>query len=408
MAPLNILICGGGIAGPALAFWLVRAGHTVTIVERAEGIRESGAQVDIREQGIQVMKRMGLESAIRPLLVKEEGAALVDSQGRTRAAIMANRSGRGAQTMTSEYEIMRGDMARVLYEATRERVRYVFGTSVESFDQTPEQQGVTARFSDGTTARFDLLVGADGQGSRIRQAVLPEGTDPYLRMGVHAAYLFMPRIDTDKPMCEMRFSPGNRMMMRRSHSPTHVHAYLFAVDSSPELSSLPRAPVETQKAFYAARFRDAGWQADRFVRAMQADDAKFYCQEILQVRIDRWSKGRAVLVGDAAHCASPFSGMGVTGALVGAYVLAAEISRNPADLPRAFTNYESTLRPFIDEIQKFHPAVIPLMIPKYQWTVNLIYIVATVICWLRIPEILARWAPEDKGGWKLPQYPELD
>jgi 2-polyprenyl-6-methoxyphenol hydroxylase-like FAD-dependent oxidoreductase len=68
----------------------------------------------------------------------------------------------------------------------------------------------------------------------------------------------------------------------------------------------------------------------------------FYCQEVVQVRTDTWHKGRVVLLGDAAHCPSPFSGMGTTGSFVGAYVLAGEINRNTENLPQAFANYDET------------------------------------------------------------------
>ena len=118
MTRLKILICGGGCAGPALAFWLARSGHHVTICERFEALRAAGAQIDLRAKSIDVVKRMGLLDIIREKLVDEAGVSLVDSDGIVKATIMANRSGKGAQGPTSEYEIMRGDLVRVLYDAT--------------------------------------------------------------------------------------------------------------------------------------------------------------------------------------------------------------------------------------------------------------------------------------------------
>jgi 2-polyprenyl-6-methoxyphenol hydroxylase-like FAD-dependent oxidoreductase len=138
----------------------------------------SGAQIDLRAQGIEAVKRMGLLDAIRGKLVDEAGVSFVDSQGKTKATIMANKSGKGAQSLTSEYEIMRGDLVRILYGATKDNVEYVFGKTVERFEQDEKQ--VVAHFSDGSSDTFDLLVGADGQGSRIRKAILPpDSPDPY-------------------------------------------------------------------------------------------------------------------------------------------------------------------------------------------------------------------------------------
>jgi 2-polyprenyl-6-methoxyphenol hydroxylase-like FAD-dependent oxidoreductase len=168
MAPLKVLICGGGCGGPALAYWLTRSGHQVTVVERFPALRATGAQIDLRAQGIEVVKRMGLLNAIRSKVVDEEGISFVDSQNRTKATIMANKSGKGAQSFTSEYEIMRGDLVRILYDATKDNVDYIFGITVERFEQYDDR--VEVHFSDGQTGTYDLLVGADGQGSRIRKS----------------------------------------------------------------------------------------------------------------------------------------------------------------------------------------------------------------------------------------------
>ncbi|KAI8719692.1 FAD-binding-3 domain-containing protein [Fusarium sp. LHS14.1] len=135
MAPLRVLICGGGCAGPALAFWLARDGHHVTVVERFPALRATGAQIDLREQGIEVVKRMGLLDAVRSRLVDEAGVSFVDSNGKVMGTIMANTSGKGAQSLTSEYEIMRGDLVRLLYDETKDDVNYVFNKTVESFEQ---------------------------------------------------------------------------------------------------------------------------------------------------------------------------------------------------------------------------------------------------------------------------------
>lgn len=120
--PLRVLICGGGCAGPALAFWLARSGHRVTVVERFPALRATGAQVDLRGQGIEAVKRMGLLDAVRAKLVDEAGVAFVDRHGKVKGTILANTSGKGAQTLTSEYEIMRGDVVRILYDATKDDV----------------------------------------------------------------------------------------------------------------------------------------------------------------------------------------------------------------------------------------------------------------------------------------------
>ncbi|CAM0141725.1 hypothetical protein VKS41_006073 [Umbelopsis sp. WA50703] len=405
MAPLKVLICGGGCAGPALAFWLARSGHHITIVERFPALRATGAQIDLRAQGIEVVRRMGLLDTIRTKVVDEAGMSLVDAQSRAKATIMANKSGKGAQTITSEYEIMRGDLVRVLYDATKDNVEYIFGITVERFEQYDDR--VEVHFSDGRTDTFDLLVGADGQGSRIRKAILPpDSPEPYRRLGVYMAYWFVPRTENDSNLSKAYHTVGSRVIMTRSHNAMETQAYFAFKDDSEEIRSIPRAPIEQQKEFWAQKFTGAGWQADRFIEGMKTSE-NFYCQEIVQVHTDTWYKNRVVLLGDAGYCPSPFTGMGTTASFVGAYVLAGEINQNPQNLPQAFSNYQKTLRPFVDEIQTLNPSVLRLTFPQTQLGISILHFIAGAICFLRLPELAVRFSSENRGGWELPNYPEL-
>lgn len=401
---LRVLVAGGGVAGQALAFWLTRGGHEVTVVERFPALRASGAQVDLRGQGIEAVERMGLLETVRGQLVDEAGVAFVDSRGKPKATIMANTSGKGRQTLTSEYEIMRGNLVRILHDAAKDDTEHIFGKSVNGFDQ--DERHVTARFSDGTSGEYDLLIGADGQGSHIRRALLPEGFDPYWRVGIHMAYWFVPRIASDSNIRDTYMVPGGRQIMRRSHNATETQVYFVMREESAEASAIHRAPVEQQQKFWADRFSDAGWQTERFVEGMKRSPF-FYSQEIAQVRTDTWSKGRVVLAGDAAHCASPYSGMGISGGLVGAYVLAGEVNRHADDLPSALANYDRVLRPFVNEIQaEVNPRLLRVGMPMNQHAISAFQTTTALACFFRIPGLVARFSREDRGGdWQLPAYP---
>lgn len=350
---------------------------------------------------------MGLLDAVRSELVHEPGVAFVDARGRRWGTVMANTSGKGRQTMTSEYEIMRGDLVRILHEATKDDARFVFGTTVESFEQ--DEDHVLAHFSDGTSDEFDVLIGADGQGSHIRRDILPaDAPDPYWPVGIHMAYWFIPRDATDSDIRETYNAPGRRMIMRRSHNATETQVYFALWEQSEQASAIHRQPVERQKQFWTDRFRDAGWQTDRFLAGMQTADF-FYSQEVAQVRTDTWSRGRVALVGDAGYCPSPYSGMGTSAGLVGAYVLAGEICRSPRDVPAAFANYHTTLQPFVDKIQaEVNPKILRIGFPRGRAGIRALRTFGAVGSFLRLPELAARFAKEDRGGdWPLPDYPEL-
>lgn len=378
----------------------------MTVRERYPDLRATGAQIDLRGQGIEAVRRMGLLDTVRGRLVDEAGVAFLDARGRPRATLMANTSGRGRQSLTSEYEIMRGDLVRILHEATGNDVEYVYGTSVDGFDQ--DEHEVVAHCSDGSSETYDLLVAADGQGSRLRRAILPDGTDPYWRVGIHMAYWFVPRIASDSNVRDTCMVPGGRQIMRRSHNPTETQVYFVLREDSAQASAIHREPVEKQQEFWASRFRDAGWQTERFVEGMRTSPF-FYSQEIVQVRTGTWSRGRVVLAGDAAHCASPYSGMGTSGGLVGAHVLAGEINRRPDDLPTALAHYDTTLRPFTDEIQgEVNPRLLKLAMPMTQRAIDAFLTVTGMATRLRVPDLATRFSKEDRGGaWRLPHYPEL-
>lgn len=162
MPPLKVLISGGGIAGNALAFWLAKIGHDITVVERFSSLRDTGLQLDLRGHGVEVMRRTGLQEAFKAQVAPEKGLQLVDKKGRRRAffpAVAPSEAG-AVQNFTSEFEIMRGTMCRILHDAAVKRgARFVFGNSVEKMDVEGGEagkKGVEVRFADGKTDTYDL------------------------------------------------------------------------------------------------------------------------------------------------------------------------------------------------------------------------------------------------------------
>ncbi|MDR6764376.1 2-polyprenyl-6-methoxyphenol hydroxylase-like FAD-dependent oxidoreductase [Flavobacterium sp. 2755] len=100
--------------------------------------------------------------------------------------------------------------------------------------------------------------------------------------------------------------------------------------------------------------------------------------------------------------------MGVSGSLIGAYVLAGEINKNPENLSLAFENYEKVMRPFVRKIQNLKPSLLRLGIPKTQRGINLFYNVTKLALSLRIPELIAKFSSDDRdGSWRLPEYEHL-
>ena len=189
MSNLNILISGFGVAGSVFAFWLLRAYPTanVTIVERDPALRLTGASVDIRSSAVDIIKWMGVEQDIQNQTASEEGIEFVGANDKAIATFRA--TGRSdIQSITSEYEIYRGALAKIFIDPIRERVKPIFNESVDHFEQRGD--GVVATFANSKEVKtYDLLVAADGVGSKIRGAML--NTKPQEKIyddGVHVAY----------------------------------------------------------------------------------------------------------------------------------------------------------------------------------------------------------------------------
>ncbi|KAG6030428.1 hypothetical protein E4U41_000097 [Claviceps citrina] len=410
--PLRVLISGAGIAGPSLAFWLSRLGHSCTVVERAGQLRANGQQIDIRGQGVEAARRMGLLDEIRKAAVDEQGVRFVDTRGRAIASFpkLEARPGEdpGRQGFSSEFEIMRGDLCRLLVERTGRSTEYVFGKHVVGFRNGADCVAVT--FSDGEEAAYDVLVAADGQGSRIRRMLLERAADPsadYSRdLGVYLAYFTMPREEDDSNVASVHITDRRRILGTRFHSETEGQGYLATMARADDIREALGQDADAQRALFADMFRGAGWQSERLVRAMhKADD--FYAMSTTQIRSRIWSSGRVVCLGDAGYGPTPLTGMGTSLALIGAYVLAGEMAASPDDPAGVFASYEAVLRPFVDEVQHISWGVPGLLYPETRWGVRVLQFLLAAVSFLRLERLFQTLTLEG-SKWEMPRYSQLE
>src|SRR5579875_233298 len=185
MAKRKVLVSGASVAGPAVAFWLSRYGFDVMVVERAVGIRPGGYAVDFRGTAMRVLERMHLTDEIKRHETRAGAITMVDEHDRVLA--------RMPDGFTSgELEIPRGDLAQVLYAATRDDAEYVFGDSIASMRQGTD--GVDVLFASGREDRFYLVVGADGLHSNVRAVAFGREESFVRHMGYYIAVFTVPDI----------------------------------------------------------------------------------------------------------------------------------------------------------------------------------------------------------------------
>ena len=337
----NVLISGGGVAGLALAYWLDKAGFDVTVLERSPEWRGGGQAVDIRGVALDVVKAMGLHGAIRELRTQLRGMSTLDEQG-NEIERTEERTFSAGRLDSNDIEIFRDDLCRLLMEQAGDRVHYIMGDSIRALVQ--DDDGVTVSFQHRTDARFDLVVGADGVYSNVRKLAFAH-EDAFVKpLGVVLALFSTPNlIGLDHwQLIHRDEGLGCVIYPSRDHQQLRVSVG-FGADGL----QVSRDDVLAQKAIVAAKSTSLGGMFRPLIDAMQ-DTGQFYFNELAQIHMSSWSQGRVVLAGDAAHCASPFSGQGTSLALVGALVLARELERTPTDMARAFAAYEQRMRPFVD------------------------------------------------------------
>ncbi|MBP0460590.1 FAD-dependent monooxygenase [Streptomyces montanisoli] len=402
MENTDILISGAGVAGPALAYWLNAAGFSVTVVERAPALRTGGQTVDLRGAGREVVARMGLMDRARSLVVEQRGYAIVDARGRMSAAMPADSF--GGEGIISEIEILRGDLGRLLYDASEpgRATGYLFDDTITGLDE--DADGVTVTFEKAAARRFALVVGADGAHSTLRRLAFGPEERYFSPLNLYTSWFGA--VDQSVALDGWYLAhnaPGGRVASARpGHGPGELKVSL-SFRSGP----LPvrRGDTATQRALLKERFAGLGWEVPRLLRALDATD-EFTLDHIGQVRMDAWTRGRAALIGDAGYCPTPLTGLGTSLSLIGAYVLAGELASARGDHRAAFAAYERTMRPYVRQAQELPPGGVGGYAPNSRAGIALRNLsMRSMNRWPVRPLLAKQFAKA--GDIALPDYPAL-
>ncbi|MEU9233857.1 FAD-dependent monooxygenase [Streptomyces subrutilus] len=336
----TVLISGGGVAGPVLAYWLHRHGFGTTVVERAPGPRPGGQAVDVRGVALGVLARMGLLERARSVRTRMRGMSILDPEGREidRSTEATFSSGR---LDSDDIEVLREDLVRMVHEHTRADVEYDFGNSITAL--TEDADGVRVDFARGASRTFDLVIGADGLHSNVRRLAFgPEERFAHHLgscLSVFSADNFLALEDWQLWLRDG--DAGFGIMPVRGNTELRI---AFGFQSAPLAHGL-RADGALRR-LVVDRLAALRWEGARLAKAA-ADAPDFYCDAMAQIRMDDWSRGRVALLGDAGYCPSPLSGQGTSLALVGAHVLAGCLARARGDHRAAYTGYVRRMRPFV-------------------------------------------------------------
>jgi 2-polyprenyl-6-methoxyphenol hydroxylase-like FAD-dependent oxidoreductase len=344
VTPRTVLISGTGIAGPTLAYWLGSNGFTPTLVERAPRPRSGGYIIDFWGLGYDIAERMGLIPAIKSAGYRFEALRFVDERNRRVGGFRAD----VIRKLTNDRYISlpRSELAALLYGTVENRCEAIFDDSVAAIAQSAD--GVDVTFTHAPPRRFDLVIGADGLHSQVRNLAFGPETQFERYLGYTAAGFAVDGYPHRDDLVFVSYSiPGKQVSRFAMRDGRTVFLFVFATDGPPRIDP---HDTQAQKTLLHAAFDHAGWECSQILAALEASD-DIYFDPVSQIRLDAWSRGRVALVGDAAFAPSLLAGQGSALAMTAAYVLAGELGRSPDQPQEAFARYEHMLRPFIVEKQ---------------------------------------------------------
>ncbi|MCV7176684.1 FAD-dependent monooxygenase [Mycolicibacterium sphagni] len=332
---MRILISGAGIAGLSTAINLGADGHDVTVLERAGHLRVNGSPIDIRGDAIEIADKMGVLGQIRDLRIDmSERVQFVDSSG----AVVAEPPLDQINDSPNDIEIPREDLATILHDQLGPSAQLRFGESIAELDD--DDRGVNIRFTSGAADRYDLVVGADGMHSAVRRLTFGPEQQFLRHLGFYVALAALPDytpVDRTNPMYNY---PGH-MTGIAAFNDKALAVFMFR---SPWID-YDYHDLTAQKQILVDAFAGhTEWRVPELVDAA-VQDPELYFDSVSQIHMSSWHRGRVVLVGDAAHCASNLSGRGTSLALTGAWFLAQALRDHPGDVTEAWQQYEHDQRP---------------------------------------------------------------
>jgi 2-polyprenyl-6-methoxyphenol hydroxylase-like FAD-dependent oxidoreductase len=243
-------------------------------------------------------------------------------------------------------------------------------------------------FESGEQRDFDLVIGADGLHSQVRNLIFGPENQYEKYLGCKAAAFTAPGYEPRDELVYLMYSQLGGQVARFSMRDGHTMFLFTFADENPAIGT-----TADQKQQLHSRFDDSGWECPRILAALDRTD-QLYFDRVSQIRMGAgegaWHRGRVGLLGDAASCISFLGGQGSALAMTAAYLLAGELRRSPGDYDQAFRAYERRFSPFVLRKQKSALRLSGTFVPRSHSSIFLRNLVMKMMNWAPVAEIVVR------------------
>ncbi|MBO0930571.1 FAD-dependent monooxygenase [Fibrella aquatilis] len=339
----KVLVSGASFAGLSTAYWMNKLGYKVTVVELANGLKKGGTPVDIREQTVDIVRRMGLLEQIKANSLRMELMEFKNADDVTEGSMKLQNN--AEDSTDDDCEIERDMLLSILFDTVKSDVDFIFNNSITVLTETDETVQVT--FKDGAQQSFDLVFGCDGLHSTVRKIWFGPETDYSHFLEQYFSITIVNKLLIRQNTSQLYNVPGKAVILNAYNNKTDIVLCFF---SEKEIPYDYRNEEQQRKIIVEQFCSQKSWRIPHLLDEVKSAEA-FYFDKLCQIKMPSWTKGRVALVGDAGYCASPAAGMGGSLAIHGAAALADAMLKHDGNYALAFQDYNTALRPFIEEVQ---------------------------------------------------------
>lgn len=350
----SVVIAGAGVAGLSCAWWLSQQNWKVTVIERADDLRSSGYMLGLTGPGFSAIEKMGLLDKLKCYQPHVQSNKYHNAQGDLLFTL-------NIQKIWGELKMLmlpRTDLVKELYQKVVDETDVEVRFAAELSDTWQTADKVTVELQSGERISADLLIGADGVRSKTRQKLFDNEVQCRESLGYKVAAFAIDEKLQHETNFQSYVEPNRAVEFYPLPGERTAGLYLWKDAHTKRVDKREDAIAQL-----SAQFADSHPNVKRGIESVGTDEPLLF-DDLTMITLPNWSCGRALLLGDAAHCLTLLSGQGAGMAMTSAYMLSQSLAR--FDIEQALLDHERQMRPVIDRLQHRSRKLAPWFIPSSQ------------------------------------------